>query len=114
MRTPDPDTRRMDKCRAFVRPAGTLDTVTTQLGLPAPDLNSAQVFDLSSTGVGLVLSCAFQPGAMLLLRLPSTRGWTSRVVRVLRCTEVTPGVFQVSCSFLKPFSSAQVQALRRP
>jgi hypothetical protein len=98
--------------RAFVRYARRLETLWTYLGVGSDDLANGEVFDLSSTGVGLVLDQNFPADTTLVLRLPTkTLGWSSHLVRVKRCAEVTPGLFQVGCAFVKPLSGTQLQSM---
>ena len=108
----EPDLPQTFERRAFVRYRRRLETLWAYLGVGTPDLTSGEVFDLSSTGVGLVLDRAFPAGTTLVLRLPTkTLGWSSHLVRVRRCDEVTPGLFQVGCAFVRPLSAGQLQSL---
>jgi hypothetical protein len=97
--------------RAFIRYSRRLDMLWQLLGAEGPDLTSGQVFDLSVTGVGLVVDRPFPLGKVLVLRLPtSTQGWASHLVRVKRCVAVEGGRFQVGCAFVKPLSVIQLGA----
>jgi hypothetical protein len=97
--------------RAFIRYPCRFEMLWQLLGMVPQDLISAQVFDLSTTGVGLVLDQAIPSGKTLIIRLPtSTMGWNSHLVRIKHCTPMDDGRFQVGCSFVKPLSAAQLQA----
>lgn len=96
--------------RAYVRYSRTLDTFWQCLGLAPAELTSGQVFDLSATGVGLLLEQEFRIGITLVIRLPtSTRGWSSHLVRVKNCQKMEDGRYQVGCAFVKPLSATQLQ-----
>jgi hypothetical protein len=98
--------------RAFIRHARRLETLWTYLGLDSNYLTGGEVFDLSTTGVGLVLDTTFTADTTLVIRLPTaTLGWSSHLVRVKRCDEVRPGRFRVGCAFVKPLAEAELNAL---
>ncbi|MFO0844529.1 MAG: PilZ domain-containing protein [Gemmataceae bacterium] len=108
----DPGLPQTFERRAFVRYRRRLETLWAYLGVGTPDLTSGEVFDLSSTGVGLVLDRSFPDGTRLVLRLPTrTLGWSSHLARVKRCEEATPGLFRVGCAFVKPLSATQLRAM---
>jgi hypothetical protein len=97
--------------RAFIRYARRFDILWQLLGVERRDLTSGQVFDLSATGVGIVVDRAFPTGKVLVLRLPTaTQGWSSHLVRIKHCAAGEDGLFQVGCAFVKPLSLAQLQA----
>ena len=96
--------------RAFVRYSRRLDALWLFLGVSSPDLASAQLVDLSATGVGLVVDRPFPAHASLALRLPTiTLGWSTHLVRVQRCVEAGAGQYQIGCTFVKPLSATQLQ-----
>src|SRR3954453_14891619 len=100
---PAGDPQQTFERRAFVRHPRKLETLWQILGLPTRDLTSGQIFDLSAVGIGMYLDKEFELGSTLVIRLPTaTLGWVSHLVRVRRCSEVSPGVFQVGCTFAKP------------
>jgi hypothetical protein len=97
--------------RAYVRYRRALDTLWQILGRSPSDLTSCRVFDLSATGVGLVLDRAFALETTLVLRIPTaTMGWMSHLVRVKRCVEIAADKYEVGCAFVRPLSAAQLQA----
>ncbi len=97
--------------RAFVRYRRPLESLLGLLGLSPRARVEGQVFDLSSTGIGILLDREYPIEAALILRIPTaTKGWCSHLVHVKRCTEVSPGYYQVGCTFVKPLSVAQLQA----
>ncbi len=98
--------------RAFLRYPRRLEMLWQLLGLAPRDLTRAVVFDLSASGVGLVIDRSLPAEALLVLRLPtSTAGWSSHLVRVKRCQEQADGTFRVGCAFVKPLSARQMQGL---
>jgi len=100
--------------RAFVRYPRRLESFWQLLGVRSPDLATAEVFDLSMTGVGLTVEQEFATNAILVLRLPtSTQGWNTHLVRVKHCKRLDDGRYQVGCAFVKPLSVSQFQALLR-
>jgi hypothetical protein len=98
--------------RVSVRYARRLEMLWQLLGLSSRDLTQARVFDVSTSGVGLLLDRPLAVNALLVLRLPTrTAGWGSHLVRVKRCTEQADGTFQVGCGFVKPLTPGQLQGL---
>ena len=96
--------------RAFVRYARRLDALWLFLGVSSRDLTSAQLVDLSVTGVGLVVDQVFPVHTSLAIRLPTiTQGWSTHLVRVKRCVEVGKGQYEIGCTFVKPLSATQLQ-----
>src|SRR5262245_41001464 len=89
--------------RAFVRHRRRLEMFWQLIGVAsAPDLTSAVVFDLSLTGVSILVDREFAAGTVLFLRLPSaTMGWNSHLVRVMHCRQREDGRYQVGCGFVK-------------
>jgi hypothetical protein len=109
---PLPETPQTFERRAFVRYPRRLELFWQFLGVKTPDLATADVFDLSVTGLGLIVPTEFNAGAILLLRLPTaTQGWNTHLVRVKHCRRLDDGRFQVGCAFVKPLSVSQLQAL---
>src|SRR5271166_3881824 len=98
--------------RAFIRYARKLDMLWQLLGVARKDLTSAEIFDLSATGVGIRLDRDMPVGRVLVIRMPTmTHGWTSHLVRIRHCERVNTGRFQIGCAFVKPLSIVQLQAL---
>ena len=98
--------------RAFVRYPRKLEMFWQFLGVKSPDLATADVFDLSMTGLGLLVPAEFAVNTILLLRLPTaTQGWNTHLVRVKHCRRLDDGRYQVGCAFVKPLSVGQLQSL---
>lgn len=112
---PELDLPQTFERRAYVRYARRLEGLWQFLGIESPDLTDGTLFDLSVTGVGLVISRPFALGTTLLIRLPSsTLGWITHLGRVRRCSPDGSGRFQVGCQFVKPLSVKQLQAYLKP
>jgi hypothetical protein len=100
--------------RAFIRYARRLDMLWQLLGVARKDLTSAEIFDLSVTGVGIRLDRDLPVGRVLVIRMPTTtHGWTSHLVRIRHCERLDTGRFQMGCAFVKPLTIVQLQALLR-
>jgi hypothetical protein len=98
--------------RAFVRYPRQLEMFWQFLGIPPAHFDSASVFDLSATGVGLIVEREFAIDTKLMIRLPtSTQGWNTHLVRVKNCTVLDDGRYRVGCAFARPLSTAQLRAL---
>jgi hypothetical protein len=73
----------------------------------------ALLHDLSASGAGLLLDCAPEPGAVLLLQLPSNVVGcpTTRLARVAHATERPGGDYLVGCAFTPPLSEAELASV---
>ena len=106
----DPDLPQTYERRAFVRYPRRLDALWLFLGVSTRDLTGARLVDLSTTGVGLIVDQPFPFGTSLAIRLPTvTQGWSTHLVRVKRCVEVSAGQYEIGCTFFKSLSAAQLQ-----
>lgn len=107
---PSADLPQTFERRAYVRYVRRLEGLWQLLGVGSPDLIDGTLFDLSVTGVGLVVPRVFPVGTTLYIRLRSaTRGWISHLARVRRCGPDGSGRFQIGCQFVKPLSVQQLQ-----
>lgn len=98
--------------RAFVRHPRRLESFWQFLGVRVEDLADAEVLDLSMTGLGLRVKAEFAVGLVLVVRLPTaTMGWNTHLIRVIHCHRLEDSRFQVGCTFVKPLSVAQLEAL---
>jgi hypothetical protein len=98
--------------RAWIRYPRTLDMLWQFLGVAPREMASAQVFDISATGLGLVADEPFPLETILVVRLPTkTQGWNSHLVRVKHCQPLETGLFQVGCAFVRPLQPDQLRAL---
>lgn len=106
----DPDLPQTFERRAYVRYRRRLESLWGLLGMTSRHQVEGQIYDLSTTGVGLMLAQAFPLDTLLVIRLPTaTKGWNSHLVRVKRCNAVSEGMFQVGCAFAKPLSVGQLR-----
>ena len=106
----DSDLPQTFERRAFVRYARRLDALWLFLGVASRDLADAKLSDLSVTGVGLIVGQTFPVHTSLAIRLPTvTRGWSTHLVRVKRSVEVSPGQYEIGCTFVKTLSATQLQ-----
>ena len=106
----DSDLPQTFERRAFVRYARRLDALWLYLGVSSRELTSAQLTDLSITGVGLMVDHKFPVHTSLAIRLPTiTQGWSTHLVRVKRCVEAGVGQYEIGCTFVKPLSATQLQ-----
>src|SRR3954454_1672059 len=95
---PAPEPQTFER-RAFVRYPRRLEMFWQLLGVKTHDLAGADVFDLSVTGLGLVVPTEFAANTILLLRLPTaTQGWSTHLVRVKHCQRLDDGRYQVGCA----------------
>jgi hypothetical protein len=98
--------------RARERYPRRLDMLWQVLGTPGHDRPAARMFDLSTSGIGLVFDRALAPNTVLTIRLPTaTLGWNTHLVRVKNVRQTGPSEFLTGCSFVKPLSSEQLEAL---
>ncbi len=105
----------MDDRRATVRYRRRLETFWQMLGVAPREMAAGRVFDLSATGVGLVVPEAFTVGAVLVVRLRTvTRGWGTHLVRVRYCRPEEGGGFALGCLFVRPLGEEELEAHLTP
>jgi hypothetical protein len=76
--------------------------------------DEALLKDLSASGAGLVLACAPEPGAALLLRLPGPPGeGPTRLARVTHVRALAHGDYLVGCRFDQPLQEQELADLLR-
>ncbi|HZT81372.1 MAG TPA: PilZ domain-containing protein [Gemmataceae bacterium] len=99
--------------RLAVRYPCGLDTVCNIIDLPGAEVLPAWVRDLSATGVGLVTTRMFAPGAVVGIELDNPerglrRRIPARVVYNIEC----PGDFWLhGCAFVNPLTPEEMAAL---
>src|SRR5438105_10792782 len=73
----------------------------------------ARVRDISSGGVGLVVSRRFEPGAGLAIEVPGTASSPSLTLlaRVVRATAVSGDQWVLGCSFPSPLSDEELEGM---
>jgi hypothetical protein len=77
--------------------------------------DEALVKDLSASGAGLLLVCAPEPGAVLLVRLPGgpAEEGPTRLARVTHVRPLPEGDYFVGCRFARPLSEEELAGLRQ-
>jgi hypothetical protein len=75
----------------------------------------AVLHDLSATGAGLLLHGAPEPGAVLLLQLPSNVPGcpSTHLSRVVHARERPAGDYLVGCALTPPLSEAELASVRQ-
>jgi hypothetical protein len=74
----------------------------------------AQVVDISTTGVGLLLKRRFEPGTLLSFRLEGPAGGQSfnALARVIHTTRQAAGGWLLGCALVGELDAAQLRAFR--
>ena len=74
----------------------------------------ARVIDISTTGVGLLLTRRFEPGTLLTFRLEGrTEGQSyNAIARVVHATRQAEGGWLLGCVLLDPLDEPQLRAFR--
>jgi PilZ domain len=94
--------RRTSMAEAASRPIGAQDTLSW----------AAQVRDLSSGGIGLVISHPFRPGTYVAIDLQrGTALARSLLARVVHANEQPGGTWSIGCEFVKPLTQSDVDLL---
>lgn len=80
---------------------------------PRTEARSARVYDLSDSGIGLLLPHAIERGVLLFIELPATESSPSSVVcaRVAHSSPQEDGEFLVGCSLQNELTPEVLQAL---
>lgn len=73
----------------------------------------ARVFDISDSGIGLLLGQALERGTLLTLEFPATEGSPSHVIcaRVAHATEQSEGNYLIGCVLQSELTADVVHAL---
>jgi hypothetical protein len=98
--------------RVAVRYPGNTDAACRAYS-PSAGVYTAWVRDISATGVALLISCEFEPGALLTLELENSDRGVSRVLqaRVVHALEVPPaGRWLHGCAFESPLTDEELHA----
>jgi len=113
---PDELTHRNDRKerRAFVR-YPCKQTTTCSL-FPSYECFVAQIQDLSTRGIGMVLARAFRPDSLLIIELTHGDPTSCLAVpsRVTQCTKLGGAHWSICCEFDRPLSSRTLRAILRP
>jgi len=78
-----------------------------------PRLREARVADLSPSGIGLVLPCPLEPGAVAAVQLSRGPFLSARAViaRVVYCLALADGSFQAGAEFDRRLSADELRVL---
>jgi PilZ domain-containing protein len=78
-----------------------------------PERRPAQVRDISADGLGLVLECPFEPGAILDVELTSRDGSLSYTVvaRVTHTHQLSDGSWLAGCGFVGKLNDEELRDL---
>jgi hypothetical protein len=104
---------RTEERRAQVRYSHKLKTSYRRLGNETGAPWSATIQDLSLTGAALAMGHEVRPGAVLVVALEGLGGRFSRplLMRVLHVRPMESGCWQAGCSFVKPLTDDDMQAM---
>ncbi len=103
-----PPTTFADRRRAARRPAR--DTVGRLSGIADEDLGCGLVWDLSTTGLSMLLSRSVEPGTLARAEMTRANGATvSRVLRVVRLARLGTGEYALGAQFVRPLDAAEVR-----
>jgi hypothetical protein len=99
--------------RAWVRYPRRLEMVWQLFGARQDEGWSASLFDISQTGVGLIINRSFPPGTVLTVRLRPCSRTPSRtmLVRVKHCTARPDGEWLVGCTFVVKLKDGELKGL---
>lgn len=110
---PSPDPSRPVERRAWVRYPCAGDTSCLPI-VAAPDSQwPGQVVDLSAGGVGVLLPRRFETGTVLSIEVQEKEGEGTRhlIGRVVRVTRGPDNRWLLGCTFVRPLTEDDVQAL---
>jgi hypothetical protein len=99
--------------RVWVRHPSSVEILFGPAGCPEEKLQSARIRDISRGGVKLLVPCAYQPGDLLTLALPSGAGRPALSVLacVIHCQKQDEGEYALGCSFSQELSEEDLAAL---
>jgi hypothetical protein len=99
--------------RAWIRYPRRLRTLWQQFGSRQEDSWTAELRDISKSGLGLVVDRSFPPGSVLTVRLQTGANRFSRtmLVRVKHCEPQPGGTWHVGCCFAVQLKDDELQQL---
>jgi hypothetical protein len=99
--------------RAWVRYPRRLQSLWQVFGARAEEPWTADVQDISQTGIGLILQRAFPAASVLTVRLRTAAQKLSRtmLVRVRHCTALPDGQWLVGCTFVVQLTDEELREL---
>lgn len=108
--TPLPTRSAVDR-RAFVRYGSQLKGSCRALSADRKHRWTAQIRDISASGVGLILNRRFEPGTVLRVKLPGLSSRRLFLVRVIRVQKHEDRTWIVGCVFPRPLTEEEVKSL---
>jgi hypothetical protein len=112
---PEHDDRRVQAAerRAWIRYPRRLQTLWQMFGVRGNDTWTADLQDISQTGIGLVLNRSFPPATVLSVRLQTAARKTSRTMlaRVRHCSALPDGQWLVGCTFVVQLKDEELREL---
>lgn len=108
--TPLPARLAADR-RAYVRYGSQLKGSCRALSAERKYRWTAQIRDISASGVGLILNRRFEPGTVLRVKLPGLSARRLYLVRVVRVQKQGDRTWLVGCVFPRPLTNEEVQSL---
>ena len=99
--------------RAWIRYPRRLSTLSQLFGGRQDDSWTASLFDISQTGIGLIINRSFPPATVLTVRLQTGNRKFSRamLVRVKHCSARENGEWLVGCTFVVKLKEAELKEL---
>jgi PilZ domain-containing protein len=99
--------------RAWIRYPRRLTTIWQLFGGRQDETLTASLFDISQTGVGLIINRSFPPATVLTVRLQtgSRKFSKTMLVRVKHCSARENGEWLVGCTFVVKLKEAELKEL---
>ena len=97
--------------RAYVRYGSQLKGSCRALSADRKHRWTAQIRDISASGIGLILNRRFEPGTVLRVKLPGSSSRRLYLVRVVRVQKHANRTWIVGCVFPRPLTDEEVQSL---
>jgi hypothetical protein len=101
-----------DERRVWVRHPSNVETLFAPAGTPEEEFQSARIRDVSQGGVNLLVPCAYEPGELLTVSLPSSEGHAPLTVLacVVHCHKLAEGEYALGCNFSQELSEEDLRA----
>jgi len=97
-----------DRRRAARRPVQ--DTVGRLCDIGDQELASGLVWDLSTTGISMLLNARVEPGTLARVELTRAGGAAlGRVLRVVRLSRLGTGEYALGARFIRPLDAAEMR-----
>jgi serine/threonine protein kinase len=108
--TPLPSRSAPDR-RAYVRYGSQLKGSCRALSADRKHRWTAQIRDISASGLGLILNRRFEPGTVLRVKLPGSSSRRLYLIRVVRVQKQADRRWIVGCVFPRPLTDEEVRSL---